>query len=263
MPVPREVEDWIARSEVDHVGPFVNAWAAFNAWYRHVARAFDKERDRLNYIRTQPNTVRGAIMPLVDPDGAETPDSLQFRAMLAELHGALEAFRLETVNDLGITEHVSFRSVPLNRRVQLPQRDGYRGVSYRVDKPHGVWTSTVTDKAGVEVARIEQPEYDAAALERDNGFVRLSDERQRRLRVLYADCNPRPMVNLLVGNEPEIVAGTIAFRCTCEDLFGGIIETIYRMRNMLLHGELSPDPAALACYAPAYHMLRRMLRECR
>ena len=71
------------------------------------------------------------------------------------------------------------------------------------------------------------------------------------------------MVNLLAGTEPPILAGTITFRCTCEDLFGGIIETIYRMRNMLLHGELKPDPRALACYAPAYHIVRRMLQECR
>lgn len=262
MPVPREVHDWIARSEVDHVGPFVNAWAAFNAWYRH-ASGERKDRDGLSFVRTRQNPVRGAVMPLLDPDRAVTPDSIQFRAMLAELHGALEAFRLETMNDAGELEHVSFRSVPLNRRVQLPQRDNYRGVTYRVDKPGGVWTSTVTDRAGVEVARIEQPEYDAASLARHNDLLRLSEERQRRLRVLYADCNPRPMVNLLVGTEPEIVAGTIAFRCNCEDLFGGIIETIYRMRNMLLHGELSPNPAALACYAPAYHILRRMLRECR
>lgn len=179
------------------------------------------------------------------------------------MHGALEGFRLEAVNDAGVTEHVSFRNVPLNRRLQLPQRDNYRGVTYRVDRPGGVWTSTVGDRAGVEVARIEQPEYDEAALARHNDLLRLSAERQGRLRALYADCNPRPMVNLLIGDEPEIVAGTITFHCTCEDLFGGIIETIYRMRNMLLHGELSPDPAALGCYAPAYYILRRMLQDCR
>lgn len=60
-----------------------------------------------------------------------------------------------------------------------------------------------------------------------------------------------------------IVAGTISFPRTCDDLFGGVIVTIYRMRNMLLHGELKPDPAALACYEPAYRLLRRMLQECR
>lgn len=59
MPVPREVQEWIARSEVDHIGPFVNAWAAFNA-YRH---ASGEKRDRygLNFVRMRQNPVRGAI----------------------------------------------------------------------------------------------------------------------------------------------------------------------------------------------------------
>lgn len=262
MPVPREVQEWIARSEVDHVGPFVNAWAAFNAWYRHVSSS-TKDRDGLNHVRTHPNTVRSAILPLLDPTKADTPDSVEFRTAVGALHGALEGFRLETVNDVGAIEQVSFRSVPLNRRVQLPQTSSYYGFAYSVNRHSGMWISTVENKGGTEIARVEQPEYDEAAFAGHADLQNLSARQQASFRALYADCNPRPMVNLLVGTEPEIVASTIVFRCTCEDLFGGIIETIYRMRNMLLHGELSPDPAALACYAPAYHILRRMLQECR
>jgi hypothetical protein len=136
-------------------------------------------------------------------------------------------------------------------------------VNYCVDRRNGAWLSTVTDSSGTEAAHIEQPNYDLAALIADQGFLALSGERQNRLRALYVYCNPRPMVNLLIGTEPEIQAGTIKFRCTPEDLFGGIVETIYRMRNMLLHGELNPHPSALASYAPAYQLLRRMLQECR
>lgn len=92
MPVPREVHDWIARSEVDHVGPFVNAWAAFNAWYRHVARAFDTERDRLNFVRTQPNTMRSAILPLLDPDRRVRPIRLSFGPQSAHCTGLWRVF---------------------------------------------------------------------------------------------------------------------------------------------------------------------------
>lgn len=262
MPVPREVQDWIARSDVDHIGPFVNAWAGFNAWYRHVSGE-KRDRDALNFIRVRQNSVRGAIIPLLDPDGTETPDSVQFRATLADLHRALEAFRLETMNDAGELEQVSFRAVPVRSRVALPQTNSYRRISYCVDRRNGTWTSTVTDASGTQAANIVQTSYDAAALVADQGFLALTAERQNRLRALYIYCNPRPMLNLLTGTEPEIRAGTINFRCMPEDLFGGIVETLYRMRNMLLHGELNPHPAALACYAPAYHLLRRMLQECR
>lgn len=262
MAVPSEVRDWIARSEVDHVGPFVNAWAAFNAWYRHVAGTA-KDRDGLNFVRTQPNSVRGAILPLLNPENSDTPVSVEFRTAIGALHGALDGFRLETVNDAGVTEHVSFRSVPLNRRQQLPQTSSGYGITYSVNRVSGVWISVVKNGAGTEIARIEQLDYDETDFAAHGDFMALSHTQQGRFRALYADCNPRPTVNLLTGAEPPIKAGTIEFRCADEDLFGGVIETIYRMRNMLLHGELKPDPQALACYAPAYYILRRLLQECR
>src|SRR5437762_3164510 len=107
MPVPTNVRDWIARSEVDHLGPFVNAWAAFNAWYRHVAGS-TRDRDCLNFVRNNPNNVRSAILPLLDPQNNPTPDSVKLRSLVAELHGALEGYRLESENDAGVLEHISF-----------------------------------------------------------------------------------------------------------------------------------------------------------
>lgn len=261
MPLPPEVSDWIARSEVDHVGPFVNAWAAFNAWYRHISGS-SRDRDGLDYVRTHPNSVRGAIMPMLDPQTHDTPDAIQFKQLIANLHGTLESFRLETMHK-GAIEHVSFRSVPLRNGKPLPQSSTYSRITYQVTKANGQWISTVTNRSGVETARIEQADYDLAIFQAHGNFVALPTTGKGQLRALYIDCNPRPMSDLLTGNEPAIVAGTIHFRCTCEELFGGVIETIYRMRNMLLHGELKPDAAALACYEPAYRLLRRMLKECR
>lgn len=261
MPLPPEVSDWIARSEVDHIGPFVNAWAAFNAWYRHISGSA-RDRDGLDYVRTRPNTVRSGIMPYLDPQTNDTADATQFKQMIANLHGSLEAFRLETMHK-GNVEHVSFRSVPLRNGKALPQTNNYRRLTYEVGKANGVWTSIIRNIGGIEITRVVQPDYDLAGLQAEPNFIGLSNERRGQLRALYMDCNPRPMTDLLTGNEPPIVAGTIYFRCTCEELFGGIIETIYRMRNMLLHGELKPDAAALACYEPAYRLLRRMLQECR
>ena len=117
--------------------------------------------------------------------------------------------------------------------------------------------------AGEEVVRFTQDEYDERGLTGSEQFGWLSLTQQTQLKACYQWCNPRPMTDLLNNDETPIAVGTITFTCTCEDLFGGIVETIYRMRNMLLHGELKPHDAALACYQPAYHLLRQMLRECR
>ena len=34
MPLPPHAVDWMSRAEIDYIGPFLKAWAAFNAWYR-------------------------------------------------------------------------------------------------------------------------------------------------------------------------------------------------------------------------------------
>lgn len=260
MPMPREVGDWIARAEIDYLGPFVSAWAAFNAWYRHASNS-TKDYEGLLHVRTRQNSVRNAILPYLDPLTADTPEAAAFKQQIAALHGVLEAHRLET-DYKGKTEHVSLRSVPLSNGPQLPQDTTYSRICYRVTKENGTWISTVTNRQGVETSRIEQVDYDLAGLTNHADFVTLPGTGQGQLRALYADCNPRPMNDLLVGNEQAIQCGTIPFRCSAQDLFSGVVITIYRMRNMLLHGELSPHTAALGCYGPAYQIVRSMLKHC-
>lgn len=259
MPVPPEIHDWIARSDVDHVGPFVNAWAGFNAWYRHVSQT-KRDRDGLNFVRSNPNAVRSAIIPLLDPDTPDTQDATEFKTAIAALHSSLEHFRLETLYEDEL-EHVSFRSVPLNKREPLPATKRYRLIDYRVDRAAGNWLASAQTAGGAPVATISHAQYGLLQLEADQQFAALSAERKAQLRALYLRCNPRPFTDLTSGHSPVISAGAISFRCSCEDLFGGVIETLYRMRNMLLHGELAPHPDALAAYDPAYRLLRRMLRS--
>lgn len=260
MPRPAEVNEWIARAEIDYLGPFVSAWAAFNAWYRHVSGS-TQDREGLLYVRGRQNSLRSAILPYFDPQTIDTADAAAFKQHVAELHAALEAHRLDASHK-GNLEHVSFRSVPLGSGQPLPQQSNYGGRQYRVEKANQTWISTVIDRAGAEVCRIENPNYGLHALTNDPAFGRLTQAGQGQLRALYKDCDPRPMANLLNGTEPAIACGTISFRCPPQDLFSGVVITIYRMRNMLLHGELSPHTAALACYGPAYQLVRSMLNHC-
>lgn len=261
MPVPPEVIEWRERAEVDHIGPFVKAWAAFNAWYRHVSGS-RTDRDGILFIRTRPNSVRSAILPILDPLTADTPEALKFKGHVAGLHGALEAYRLESTYS-GRVEHVSFRSVPIGNPNQPSRSITYSGVTYRVVKANGQWTSNVTNRAGVETARITQADYNLQELLSDPTYQALPMTGKGQLRAVYVECDPRPMSNLLAGTEAETLIGSVSFPCTCEDLFAGIIVTIYRMRNLLLHGELAPNQLALAPYEHAYQIVRWMVQECR
>lgn len=261
MPLPREVTEWRERAEVDYVGPFVKAWAAFNAWYRHVSGK-TTDRDGIDHVCKHSNPVRSAILPLLDPQTTDTADAVAFKEDLARLHGSLEAYRLES-SYKGRSERVSFRAVPIGQPKQLQQALLYAGLSYKVDKISQRIVTTIHNKTNVQVLHIAQSEYNLAGLLSEPAYINLNLARSTRLRALYADCDPRPMIDLLNGTEPPISAGTITFRASCDNLFAGTIQTIYRMRNMMLHGELAPDPQALAGYEYAFHLLRRMLRECR
>ncbi|SDB55883.1 hypothetical protein SAMN05660653_02809 [Desulfonatronum thiosulfatophilum] len=71
------------------------------------------------------------------------------------------------------------------------------------------------------------------------------------------------MSNLLVGAERPIVVGDMEFRCTSEELFFGLVEVIYALRNSLLHGELQPDEKTFRTYEPAYRIVMRFLESIR
>ena len=46
-------------------------------------------------------------------------------------------------------------------------------------------------------------------------------------------------------------------------MLAGLVETLYAMRNALLHGEVNPDAQVLACYEPAYRIVMCFLSQIR
>jgi hypothetical protein len=62
-------------------------------------------------------------------------------------------------------------------------------------------------------------------------------------------------MEMATGSSPAI----LSFECTDHQLFAGLIEIIYFMRNVLLHGELQPHEQAFAAYEPAYRIVMRLL----
>lgn len=264
--LPRNAQLWKERAELDYIGPFVKAWAAFNAWFREET-GNRSDRVGLNYVRDQANPVRAAILPLLrpranDPNGRpvrDTEAAQEFKLLIAELHARLEAHRLEVFHNNAL-EQISFRSVCLKRGVNLPKSTTYRRITYTVNKANGTWISTAVRPDGTEAIRVEQVEYSVAdLLVHPNYTAEASAEKRDQLRNLYQQCTPRPISNLLVGTEPPIVAGDIEFRCLDTELFSATIEVIYSMRNALLHGELQPEEPAFRAYEPAYRVVMKFL----
>ena len=48
--LPENARLWLERAEIDYIGPFVKAWASFNAWYRYACGS-RRDFDGLAYVK--------------------------------------------------------------------------------------------------------------------------------------------------------------------------------------------------------------------
>lgn len=264
--LPQNARLWKERAEIDYIGPFVKAWASFNAWYRDETGQ-RQDRRGLEHVKTRVNPVRSEIIPLLRPrenlaDGRRRPDTeaaQDLKLLIADLHRLLEQYQIEVLRENEQLERITFTSVSIRPRVHLPQTSVDRGITFSVNRQDGEWVTVVTNRAGRVTTTINQVEYDEQALLMHPEYAALSINMQGHLRGLYQICCPRPMSNLLQGAEPPIDVGDFEFRCTSEELFFGVIEVIYALRNSLLHGELQPDERAFRTYEPAYRIVMRFL----
>lgn len=265
--LPENARLWLERAEIDYIGPFVKAWASFNAWFREASGA-RRDADGLRYVKERPNPVRSAIKPLLRPVGNDghgniIPDdepAQKFKLLIRDLHVCLDSFHIEVTRD-EVVERISFRAVCLGRGPNLPQAVERNRLQYRIEKTHGLWKSTICSIANPADVRvnIEQDGFDVNGLQGHQQFGELSPTQRANLLALYTRCNPRPFTDLFAGAGDRISAGDIEFRCSDEELFGALIEVIYAMRNALLHGELQPHEQAFAAYEPAYRIVMRFL----
>src|SRR5262245_4276523 len=100
MPLPPHAVDWMNRAEIDYIGPFVKAWAAFNAWYRHDSGE-GQERAMLNYAISNVNSrLRRRALPLLQ-DGNVTAESLALKQAICDLQIKLDAIHFEVTRKNG------------------------------------------------------------------------------------------------------------------------------------------------------------------
>lgn len=259
MSLPPHAREWMNRAEIDYIGPFVKAWAAFNAWYR-AASGETQERAMLDWVKTQPNPVRRGVIALLRQDNA-TAEALGLKLAISDMQTRLDAIHFE-VTRKGVNEPISLRSVCITPRTFQRERVEKSAYEYKAEKISGgdiQITVTAIKKSDVRLKHV-QSRYEPNAVYALPEFkANLSEAQRTNLRQFYDGCNPRPMRDLLRGAANPLPIGTMEFRCTGDELLAGLIETIYAMRNALLHGEVDPDPRVLSCYEPGYRIVLRLL----
>jgi hypothetical protein len=262
MALPPHARDWLERAEIDYIGPFVKAWAAFNAWYRHDSGQ-NQERAMLNFaIQDNNSRLRRRVLPLLQDDNT-TADAERLKQVICDLQLQLDEIHWE-ITKKGRTERVSLREVCIAPKHLQDEHNDLSGQRYRAHRIRGgdIEVSVMTVNNGNVKFQHVQQQYDPPALYGLPDFTNnLSGAQQNRLRNFYDGCNPRPMVDLLQGGGPQLQVSTMHFQCSNEALLAGLVETLYSMRNALLHGEVDPDEQVLACYEPAYKIVTSFLQN--
>lgn len=261
MPLPPHAQEWMNRAEIDYLGPFVKAWAAFNAWYR-VASGEAQERAMLEFVISNPNsTLRRRVLPLLT-DANTTAEAQSLKQAICDLQLRLDAIHFE-VTRKGIRERVSLRAVCIRPRHLNNEYRNRNSHEYRAARIAGgdIRITVTTIATGAARFQHTQSQYDPNEVYALPAFAANLSEAQRiNLREFYDGCNPRPMSDLVQGGRgPALGVGAMQFQCTAEDLSAGLVETIYMMRNALLHGEVDPDIQILVCYEPAYRIVMQLL----
>ena len=259
MALPLRAADWMSRAEIDYIGPFVKAWAAFNTWYRH-ASGKARERDMLEYVKSKPNPVRQRVLPLLG-NGNKTADALNLKQAVYDLHQRLDDIHLEVMRK-GVNERISLRTVCIHPKQLQNEQIERRGQEFKATKVRGgaIEITVRSLRTGQVKFEYTQSQYSPNEIYALHDFtVNLSEYQRTILRQFYDACNPRPMCDLVQGGGQALTIATMQFKCSTEDLLYGLVETIYAMRNALLHGEVDPDAKVLACYESAYRIVMQFL----
>lgn len=253
-------EAWLRMSDVDYVGQFVKAWLAFNAWYRS---AYSETQDRkiINEFKWQSNSVLNTLRPKLE---AQSDEAAQFLAEIGLLHQRLENFEL--LSGKGTTKRITLRNVFLRENPPVIKTVDRYGFVFCVEllASKQVTVSVTRKKGGTGLVHMPAAAHDPATLPTSPGFQNLSTVQKNLLSRLYAEATPLWFCDLTSYEDPEpstpaLQCGAYQFRCGKDVLFAGVVEVLYEMRCTLFHGELAPTKEAVACYEPAFRLVRRFL----
>jgi hypothetical protein len=136
----------------------------------------------------------------------------------------------------------------------------------------------IINKSGSNKFSYIQPDgFDIDGLVSHQDFLRLTENQQINIRTCYEEINPSKPINLLI-QDPKILQniqdpikqqkisdkyiqiGNFYFINDTDKLCKGIIEILYKLRNVLFHGEIVPDNDTNKVYEPAYHILYTLIQ---
>ncbi|MCF3604434.1 hypothetical protein L2E69_02205 [Planktothrix agardhii 1806] len=253
-------EKWKSLASIDYFTQFVKAWIAFNAWYKNYYPQLHTDRKVIDEIKVNPNNFRNKLVSLLTNEGYE---GFAFKSRIAELHLELEQKHIYNKG-----ERITFEKIKIEENPQKQNNLTLKGITYKVEKnipnrPSKEVNIYVIGKSGSEKFSYTQVDgYNLDDLISNNDFCKKLNSLQKdNLRACYEVINPAKSVNLLTHYSDNCIQmGNLHFIKDTDKICKGIIEILYKLRNVLFHGEIVPDSATNKVYEPAYHILYTLIQ---
>jgi hypothetical protein len=216
----------------------------------------------MDEFKWQSNPILAALRPRLEAEGEE---AVQFRAEIGLLHQRLDNYEL--LSGKGETKkRITLRNVFLREKLPFVKTEDHYGIVFRVELVSGrrVAVNVTRKKDGTAILTMPPTQHDPGGLTGMPGFLNLSQTQGKVLNKLYSEASPLWYCDLTtyedpVPSAPPLQCGAYEFRCGKDVLFAGLVEVLYEMRCLLFHGELAPSKEAVACYEPAFRLVRRFL----
>lgn len=260
MPNPYidNAERWLALAEIDYLTQFVKSWIPFNAWYMNMYPSIRQDREIINEIKTNSNLFRDRLLALLN--GSDN-DSIIFKGNIAKLHKQLESTYIPKADT-----RISFTSINIETNPNTVEIHNYRRWTYKVElirSPTGNnFNSLVTNFNQTTQYTYSQPRFNITDLVHHiSNNSNLTEVQSKCLIQTYDKINPKKPTNLISPNKIGIKAGEIFLIDDTEKLVKGLIEIIYKLRNILFHGELIPNKDNKKVYEPAFYILNSLIQS--
>lgn len=274
------IGNWIDRAEPDFYMMFIKAWIPFNAWFMtnfyDEASGIVTDRAIINHIKSNDNTFVRRIKSLLRGNDSV---SLEFKHALGKMELELRAHAVPNEHDRLSFANVSITSNTSHTYQVTKGRYQFKAQFNPLQPRTALRCRLEILKAsnGSNVALVELNNCMLSELEGNPDFINVErDEWKEVLRSCLNEISPNKKENLLAqvkikNGVPSIPGGSIEInkennlylRGNVDDLAKAILEIIYRLRCLLLHGEIDPTVANSRIYEHAYSILRILIKELR
>jgi hypothetical protein len=233
-------EKWKSLASIDYFTQFVKAWIPFNAWYKNYYPNLRTDREAINEIKAHPNSFRNRLISLLNNRGN---DGVAFKSRVAELHLELERKHLFNKSD-----RITFEHIVIENNLRRQNNFSRQTLTYKVERSisgrpqQEIQIDIVRSNGTVKFSYTQSVGFNIDDLISHCDFIRLSQTQQNNLKACYEEINPSKPINLLSSDLSNCIQmGNLHFVNDSECLCKGIIEILYKLRNVLFHGEIVPD----------------------